>query len=150
MPLHLRKATLDDVAFATACAEEAYAIYIERIGKRPAPMDQDFTAAVRNGELDIIEQDGVPLGYAVSRQSGSTLFIENIALSPATQGKGLARWLFSTLEQRALAKGCVSMELYTNAKMTENLALYPHLGFEETGRRVENGFHRVYFRKVLR
>ena len=33
--------------------------------------------------------------------------------------------------------------------MTENLALYPALGYVETGRRVEDGFSRVYFSKRL-
>jgi Ni,Fe-hydrogenase III large subunit len=42
-----------------------------------------------------------------------------------------------------------SIELYTNAKMTENLAYYPRLGFEETGRRREDGFDRVYFRRLV-
>lgn len=33
--------------------------------------------------------------------------------------------------------------------MTENLRLYPSLGFVETGRRVEDGYRRVYFRKLI-
>jgi hypothetical protein len=33
--------------------------------------------------------------------------------------------------------------------MTENLAYYPRRGFVEIGRRVEDGFRRVYFSKQL-
>lgn len=41
------------------------------------------------------------------------------------------------------------MELYTNAKMTENLTLYARLGWRETDRRTEQGFERVYFEKAV-
>lgn len=41
------------------------------------------------------------------------------------------------------------MALYTNAKMHENLRLYPHLGFTETARRRDQGYDRVFFRKAV-
>ena len=41
------------------------------------------------------------------------------------------------------------LRLYTNQLMTENLALYPALGYTETGRRAEDGFARVYFSKRI-
>jgi hypothetical protein len=33
--------------------------------------------------------------------------------------------------------------------MTENLSMYAHLGFVETHRAMEKGFHRVYLRLTL-
>ena len=33
--------------------------------------------------------------------------------------------------------------------MTENLAFYPHRGFHETGRGLQDGYHRVFFAKTL-
>jgi hypothetical protein len=33
--------------------------------------------------------------------------------------------------------------------MTENLELYPHLGYSETDRRLDGGFQRVFFAKRL-
>jgi hypothetical protein len=39
--------------------------------------------------------------------------------------------------------------LCTNAAMTENLDFYPRRGFHETGRGVQDGFHRVFFAKAL-
>lgn len=42
-----------------------------------------------------------------------------------------------------------AVHLYTNEKMVENLAIYPRLGYAETGRRHEDGFNRVYFEKRL-
>jgi hypothetical protein len=39
--------------------------------------------------------------------------------------------------------------LYTNEAMVENRRLYARLGYAETGRRVEDGYRRVFFRKRL-
>ena len=42
-----------------------------------------------------------------------------------------------------------ALRLYTNVAMTENLAMYRHLGFVETHRAVEDGYHRVHLRYRL-
>jgi hypothetical protein len=39
--------------------------------------------------------------------------------------------------------------LYTNEVMTENQAIYAHLGYRETARRTEDGYHRVFMEKEL-
>ena len=46
--------------------------------------------------------------------------------------------------------GLARVTLYTNARMHENLVLYPRLGYVEIDRRREDGFDRVYFEKMLR
>ena len=53
----------------------------------------------------------------------------------------------SFAEEEALRRGLQTIELYTNVKMTENLELYPRLGYQETDRREEDGFSRVFYRK---
>lgn len=45
--------------------------------------------------------------------------------------------------------GFGAVTLYTNERMTENIELYKKLGFEETERRLEKGYHRVYMRKTV-
>jgi hypothetical protein len=52
-------------------------------------------------------------------------------------------------ESLAADLGLPELRLYTNAAMTENLKLYPRLGYGETGRHSERGFERVYFSKSL-
>ena len=42
------------------------------------------------------------------------------------------------------------VKLFTNVKMWENIGLYAKPGFEETERKTEDGFERVYFAKKLR
>lgn len=152
MPSHnfsMRRADTNDLPFVRYCAEQAYQIYVPRIGKTPAPMVADFAANLAKGHLDILVSDQKNAGFAVTYARDDHLFIENIALLSKFQGQGIARQLFRELEHQANQKGLAALELYTNEKMTENLQLYPHLGFVEIDHREEEGFKRVYFRKEL-
>lgn len=57
--------------------------------------------------------------------------------------------LINFCENAARQRGMNVVHLYTNEKMTDNLAIYPKLGYVEVSRRTENGFNRVYFEKPL-
>ena len=145
----IRSAQQSDLPFVRSCAVQAYEIYIERMGKTPAPMVADFASSLAKSHLDIIMDGESPAGFAVTYPRGDHLFVENIALLTSQQGKGIARQLFQYFEKRAIQENRSGIELYTNEKMTENLSLYPHLGFREIERKTEDGFNRVYFRKDL-
>lgn len=149
MALLLRVAESPDLNFVKNCAASAYAKYVERMGKKPAPMVADFKSHIQRGEIDIVLSNDHPAGYCISFDKVDALFIENIALLPSQQGNGLAVLIFDALEERARQLGLKKLALYTNEKMYENLDLYPKLGFVETGRREEDGFHRVFFEKQL-
>jgi hypothetical protein len=45
--------------------------------------------------------------------------------------------------------GLTKLRLYTNVVMTENQAIYAHLGYRETRRETEDGYQRVYLEKDL-
>lgn len=45
--------------------------------------------------------------------------------------------------------GIGKLQLYTNEVMTENVAIYTHLGYREIDRRTEDGYHRVFMEKTL-
>jgi ribosomal protein S18 acetylase RimI-like enzyme len=76
-------------------------------------------------------------------------FIENIAVYPEFQGRGYGKALMHCAETQARALQLAELRLYTNIAMTENLIFYPKLGFEETERKTDNGYQRVYFKKSL-
>jgi len=145
----LRPATLDDVPRLTAIAEAAYAPYVPRMGKKPAPMIADFAAHVRAAAGFVAEAGGVIAGYIVTFLKSSDQFIENVAVDPAWHGKGIGHRLIQFAEQDALRHGAARIFLYTNIHMTENLDFYPKLGYVETHRVREHGFDRVYFEKRL-
>ncbi|MEN0041442.1 MAG: GNAT family N-acetyltransferase [Pseudomonadota bacterium] len=142
----LRAAKSADLPFVENCARAAYAPYVPRIGREPAPMVADFAVHLANGELCIVEA-GDPVGYSVHRIEGDALFIENIAIMPDLQGSGVGRAIFDLLEAEAREAGASQLRLYTNVMMAEALAFYERLGFFVTDKRIEDGFHRVYLAK---
>lgn len=144
----VRRAHAGDVDAIGSIVERAYSMYIERIGRRPAPMDDDYAQKVREGLVDIAD-DGGPVGLIVLVPAPGHLLIENVAVAPEHQGTGVGRLLLRHAEQRARALRLDELRLYTNAAMTENLMLYPRLGYQERARRSEDGFERVYFSKRI-
>lgn len=145
----LRLAAMGDVAEIRECAEQAYEIYVTRIGRKPAPMVADFGSQVRQGQVHLVERNETVLGFVVSYRKDCSYFIENVAVRPEAQGQGLGRQLLKFAEDQAKAHGLRAVELYTNVAMTENVELYSRAGYVEFERRQEDGFCRAYFRKVL-
>jgi len=146
--VQIRPARPDDAGALRDIVERAYSRYIERIGRRPAPMDDDYVAKIGDGHVEVAVEGGNPVGLIVLVPQADHLLVENVAVDPAFQRGGVGRALLAHAEQRAAQRGLREIRLYTNAAMTENLSLYPRLGYRETGRDTEHGFQRVYFSKV--
>ena len=145
----IRAAQADDAARIRAIAEAAYAKYVSRIGRAPAPMVADFAAEIAGGHVVVIAAAGMVGGYMVAWPEGEAYFIDNIAVDPARQGEGLGRRLIDHAASAARRHGLRALRLYTNAAMTENLAMYGHMGFVTTHRAIESGFDRVFMRLEL-
>jgi GNAT superfamily N-acetyltransferase len=146
---HIRGATADDAARMRAIARAAYAKYVPRIGREPLPMGADYEAEVAANRAVVIETAGSLRGYMIAWPEPDAYFIDNIGVDPAAQGGGMGRCLISHAVSQADRLGLPALRLYTNALMSENLAMYAHIGFVETHRSVEEGFHRVYMRWIL-
>ena len=149
MPAAIRRAAAGDAAAATAVTSAAYRPYIERIGREPAPMGADFDALIRAGEVWVATDQGRVVGVLVLRLQDTALLLESVAVDPAHQRRGIGRSLIDHAEQVARDAGLGAVDLYTNAHMTENLLLYPSLGYDLIDRRREDGFDRMFFRKSL-
>jgi ribosomal protein S18 acetylase RimI-like enzyme len=147
--MQIRRAEDGDVTAVRAVVDAAYSHYVPRLGRPPAPMTADYEKLVSAGEAWVAEADGRVIGVLVTRPSGDALELENVAVDPAQQGQGHGRALVSFAEGHARELGLAAVELYTNEAMVENVRLYPRLGYVEVGRRVEDGYRRVYFRKTL-
>jgi ribosomal protein S18 acetylase RimI-like enzyme len=145
----IRLALPDDLAAIQGCARAAYARYVARIGREPAPMVADFAALIATGKLHVAREQERVVGFVVCYPRGDHLHLENVAVVPVLQGRGIGSRLVAFVEGEARRRGLAAVELYTNAKMIENLAIYPRLGYAETARRSEDGFDRVFFRKEL-
>jgi ribosomal protein S18 acetylase RimI-like enzyme len=145
----LRPARPQDVAAIADCARAAYERYVERIGRKPAPMVADFAALVAADEVHVLTKSDALAGFIVVRPGSDHLFVENVAVHPARQGQGLGKKLLDFAAAEARGRGLPALRLYTNVKMTETFPFYRNLGFVETERRHEDGFDRVYMVKTL-
>ena len=148
MPTAIRRAAAGDAAAVAEITRAAYRPYIERIGREPAPMGADFDALIGAGAVWVATEDGRVVGVLVLELQDTAL-LESVAVDPAHQGHGIGRSLIDHAEQVARDAGLSAVDLYTNAHMTENLRLYPSLGYDLIDRRREDGFDRVFFRKSL-
>jgi galactokinase len=128
--------------------ERAYGHYVARIGRRPSPMDDDYEALAAAGELWVLH-DGELAGTVVLRTADHYLLVDNLAVDPKRQGEGLGRALLDFAELEAARRRLRELRLYTNAAMTENIALYGRLGWREYERTTEGPYSRVYFRKPV-
>jgi ribosomal protein S18 acetylase RimI-like enzyme len=109
----------------------------------------DFAAEIAADHVMVVEADGAIVGYMIAWREMDVYFIDNIAVDPARQGEGLGRRLMDHAIREAEHHRLSAIRLYTNAAMTENLSIYTHMGFVETHRATEKGFHRVYMRLTL-
>jgi ribosomal protein S18 acetylase RimI-like enzyme len=149
MPTAIRRASAGDAAAAAEITSAAYGVYVGRIGREPAPMGADVDALIAAGEVWVAAGPDRVVGVLVVRPQGMALLLESVAVDPAHQGRGIGRSLIDHAERVARDAGLGAVELYTNARMTENLRLYRSLGYELVDRRREDGFDRVFFSKPL-
>jgi ribosomal protein S18 acetylase RimI-like enzyme len=149
-PLHLRRARPGDAPAVAACVNAAYSHWVPRIGRKPWPMLQDYASVVETEHVVVAEIKDEIAGILVLCETPDGLLIDNVAVFPKYKGQGVGRALLVHAEAEAAARGHASLYLYTNEKMSENIALYIKVGYVEYERRQEKGFRRVFLRKALR
>jgi len=147
--MNIRLAIPSDLAAITECAAQAYHPYVVRMGKNPAPMVADFASQIAAGIVHVATDDDGLAGFIVFYPRGDHLHLENVAVLPDRHGQGIGAKLIAFVESTAKRDGCAAVELYTNEKMTENLAYYPRLGYREISRGEQDGFNRVFYRKEV-
>jgi GNAT superfamily N-acetyltransferase len=145
----IRLARSEEADAIRALVRAAYALYVPRIGREPSPMNDDYPALIAAARVWVIDHEGELAGVVVLEDTPDALQVENVAVRPQSQGRGLGRALLSFADDEARRRGYGAVILYTNVHMTENVARYPKLGYVEVGRGHEHGFDRVFFRKEL-
>lgn len=149
--MQLRRAVLGDVAAIRQLVREAYARWVPAIGREPRPMGADYAAAVRDHRIDLLCLDGVLAGLVETVDEGDGLLVENLAVSPAFQRRGLGSRLMAHAEAVALSLGHERIRLFTNKRFAENVILYRRLGYDVDGEEdLGGGTIRVDMSKTLR
>ncbi|TPG60410.1 GNAT family N-acetyltransferase [Roseomonas nepalensis] len=145
----LRPARPEEAEAVRALVQRAYAPYVPLLGRRPAPMDDDFAARIARGQAHVLERDGALVALAVIEARGDHLWIEDLAVEPGRHGQGIGRALLAFAEAEARRLGLPELRLLTNERMTRNRAIYARAGFTETALREEDGFRRVHMVRRL-
>jgi GNAT superfamily N-acetyltransferase len=124
-------------------SETAFLAGVERL------MDDRDTEFV----LGAAHADAPPTGvvqlrfrYGIWRAGGDCL-VEDVYVSEASRGAGIARTMLERATTRALERGCRRMELDTNETNAAAIALYESLGFTNSTAAYEG--RDLYFRRHL-
>ncbi|MGJ3264477.1 MAG: GNAT family N-acetyltransferase [Salinarimonas sp.] len=128
----------------------AFAIHVPTLGREPGPMGHDWPACVAAGEVSVLDDASGALA-AVARlvPEAEALLVETIAVRPDLRGTGLGRMLLAFAEDDARRHGLARLRLYTNALMTDNIALYARHGYRATHEAGEPPMRRVWMEKAL-
>ncbi len=78
-----------------ALVRAAYAHYVPRLGREPAPMADDYAARVAAGQAWVLERAGVIEGVLVLEDAPEGLLLDNIAAAAPGRGVGSALLDFS-------------------------------------------------------
>ena len=127
--LTIRRAGPPDAAAVRSLTRDAYAQWISVIGREPLPMKADYEKAVREHEIDLLYSDDKLVALIEVFLTADHLFIENIAVSPEHQGKGLGHQLLKHAETKAKSSGLEELRLLTNQAFATNVRLYQSVGF---------------------
>lgn len=129
----IRRAAPQDAVPLSTCIDAAYAAYSGRINNLP-PVSEGIAADIEANLVWIVELDLSIVGGLVLVLKDTYAMLANIAVHPDCSGLGIGRGLIEHAESqcRKLKKG--ELRLSTHVAMPENVGLYAHLGWQETGR----------------
>src|SRR5277367_1220287 len=146
--LPLRRAGAADAQAVLALTRIAYSQWIPLIGREPKPMTADYERAVAEHMIDLWEDSGELLALIEMIPEANFLLVENIAVRPGQQGRGVGTRL---LKQLALSLGFDNVRLYTNSAFESNLQFYARRGYQEFQRvTVAPGGVAVHTRKRIK
>jgi ribosomal protein S18 acetylase RimI-like enzyme len=118
-------------------------------------MDADFASLIGDGKVYVAVADSAlglhPSvgGVLVQAIEESALLIENVAVHPAHQRRGLGLALITFAEDTARARGLAAVRLYTHERMVTNIAWYEKLRFVISGTEPIDSGRLVHLRKAI-
>ncbi|MCR6655071.1 MAG: GNAT family N-acetyltransferase [Opitutus sp.] len=97
------------------------------------PSEQAVRAYLRRGTLFLGEQEGRVVAVAVLTVDGASAELNNLAVDPAHQGRGLGRRMLAHVLAHARATGCTRVEVGTGNSSLRQLEIYQRSGFRIIG-----------------
>lgn len=129
----VRRAKAQDADSLSDCIDAAYSVYASRITDLP-PVSDDIAQTIANSRVWIAESaDGI-IGGIIVIPHEEFMMLENVAVYPDSSGMGVGAALIRQAEVDCLEFELHELRLSTHIDMPENVRLYEHLGWNETGR----------------
>lgn len=129
-----------------ALVQRAFAFMESRIDP-PSSMHRLTVDSIR-GECSVGEVWTIgdrPDACVFLKKKGDYLYVGKLSVHEEMRGKGLARSLIETSEQRAKSLGLIGLELETRIELTENHKTFERLGFVKFGEGAHEGYSRPTF-----
>ena len=92
-------------------------------------MGADYDRAVREHMIDLLFVSDQLVALIEAMHAADHLLIENVAVSPAFQGRGYGRLLLEHAERLAASLRLPELKLYTNKQFATNVEIYRRLGY---------------------
>jgi GNAT superfamily N-acetyltransferase len=147
--IEIRSAAPADAEAIRDLTRSAYAKWVALIEREPLPMQADYERAIAEHTIDVLIADGALAGLVETILRPDHLWIENVAVAPAQQGKGFGRLLLDHAERRTLQAGRPEIRLLTNQAFAANLELYARRGYSVDRTEPFRGGMTVYMSKRI-
>ena len=92
--------------------------------------------------LLVFDADQTPIACTFLTEKPDCLYLGKMAVHPDHRGKGIAQALIDTSSNLAQSLGHTKLRLQTRIELTENHAIFAHLGFSKTAEGTHPGFTR--------
>lgn len=130
--MDIRKALSSDTPALIDVIDRAYEIYRIELPDLP-DVSAGVAEEIETGNVWVADDDGV-MGGVFLMFNPEHAVLTNIAVDPLQAGKGIGKALIMRAEDECRNRSIKELKLATHVKMPENVALYAHLGWEETSR----------------
>ena len=140
----LRRALRADANDLASCIAAACAVYDGRISDLPN-VSEGIEDDIANRIVWVAERDSKIVGGLILSIETNFMLVMNVAVHLDASGAGIGRALMDKAEEETRKCGLLEMRLSTHVDMPENVALYEHLGWQETDR----SGHKVRMMKTL-
>ena len=148
--MHIRAATVADLASIVRCADLAFAPFAGHSDKRDVKLEDRLELQILEGSIRLICDEEKILGYISLWPTANQMFIDTLAVLPKHHRRGLGSQLLAFADRETSRLGLDTINLFTKETMADNLVFYQRRGYGETGRCDDDGFCRVFFSKSIR